>query len=535
VDADVDVIVVGAGPVGMTTALLIAGRGYDVAIFEKWRDPYGLPRAVGMAGETMRVLQQAGLSDAIGQVTEGPLAGETLKGEFLDREGEVLLTAPFVGSACGWPSMAGFNQPDLERYMDEMMMAHSRITVRRGVAVTRVTQDDDMARVAFGPYRDDSEADDGGDEKVFSCRLVIGCDGANTTVRQFMDTEVFDLGFEYDWLVVDVLPHERRTWKPNLGMIIDSERPVTIVPSGPPGRRRFEFMCKEGETPEEMNQAEVAWRLMAQWDLTPSNTDLVRHAVYTFRGLWAERWRDGRIVLAGDAAHLMPPFLAQGMNSGMRDAVALAWRADLVLSGRAPWAILDDYGVERREHVRQIVEQAVESGRMICITDPVIAAERDAFLKMARDDPAMVPPAPPEWLLGPGASLDNDPVSRRLGVQGRVQLDGKTGLLDDLIGGGRFQLLSRSGDPLEALGTEARLAWESLDGFAAQIGGNRLLDTEGIYTAWLQENEIDTVLFRPDFYVYGSGTSVADVDRLVLALAAQLRLIGSGANITSPS
>jgi len=301
---------------------------------------------------------------------------------------------------------------------------------------------------------------------------------------------------------------------------------VTVVPSGPPGRRRFEFMCLPGETAEEMNRAEVSWRLMEPWNLTPDNTDLIRHAVYTFRGLWAERWRDGRVLLAGDAAHLMPPFMAQGLNSGMRDASALAWRADLVLSGLSPWSILDDYGAERREHVQQIVEQAVESGRMICITDPAVAAERDRFLRMARDDPSMAPPPPPKWILGPGTSVEGDPVARSLGVQGTVELDGKIGLLDDLIGVGRFQLLSASGDPWQALGDEARSVWKVLDGFYAQIGGDHLTDTAGIYTAWLEENGIDTVLFRPDFYVFGSGEGTADADRLVMALAGQLGLRG---------
>jgi 2-polyprenyl-6-methoxyphenol hydroxylase-like FAD-dependent oxidoreductase len=147
-----------------------------------------------------------------------------------------------------------------------------------------------------------------------------------------------------------------------------------------------------GEPIEELNRADTAWKLLARWNLDADNSTLLRHAVYAFCGQWATSWHHGRLILAGDAAHLMPPFLAQGFNSGVRDVAALAWRADLVLSNRAPLDIFASYTSERLPHVRQIIEEAVQIGRMLCITDPGEAAERDQLMLAARDHPEIVPP-----------------------------------------------------------------------------------------------------------------------------------------------
>ena len=193
-----------------------------------------------------------------------------------------------------------------------------------------------------------------------------------------MDVTTTDLGFEYDWLIVDMLLHEPLDLEARAWQWCRPERPTTVIPGGAPHRQRWEFMRLPGETIDELNTAETAWRLVGEFGLTPENAVLERHVVYTFRARWCDQWRDGRLLLAGDAAHLMPPFAGQGMCAGLRDAENLAWKLDAVLGGKAPDSLLDTYGPERIGHVRHFIELCVGLGRVICVTDPEAAAARDA-------------------------------------------------------------------------------------------------------------------------------------------------------------
>nr|WP_316745582.1 FAD-dependent monooxygenase [Streptomyces sp. MK7] len=167
-----------------------------------------------------------------------------------------------------------------------------------------------------------------------------------------MRTSVTDLGFKYDWLVLDVMPRDRdRAWTPRNLQLCDPARPTTAVVGGP-GRRRWEFMRLPGEPMAELQQAETAWKLLEPWDLHPDNATLERQTVYAFQARWADSWRDGRLLLAGDAAHQMPPFAGQGLCSGLRDAINLSWKLDLVLSGKADDSLLDTHTTERCQHLQ---------------------------------------------------------------------------------------------------------------------------------------------------------------------------------------
>ena len=225
--------------------------------------------------------------------------------------------------------------------------------------------------------------------RTFRCRYVVGADGANSFVRSRMDVSTTDLGFQYDWLIVDMLLQEPLEVEARAWQWCRPERPTTINPGGAPHRQRWEFMRLPGETIEELNSAETAWRLVGEFGLTPENAVLERHVVYTFRARWCDRWRDGRLFLAGDAAHLMPPFAGQGMCAGLRDGENLAWKLDAVLRGKALDSLLDTYGSERIGHVRHFIDLSVGLGRVICVTDPVAAAARDAQMKAALDDPEL--------------------------------------------------------------------------------------------------------------------------------------------------
>ncbi|MDQ2816183.1 MAG: bifunctional 3-(3-hydroxy-phenyl)propionate/3-hydroxycinnamic acid hydroxylase, partial [Actinomycetota bacterium] len=420
---DADIAIVGAGPVGMLLALLLGRRGWRVEVLERQAAPYGGPRAVHLDHEAARILQNAGIMDDLASQTE-------VMDSYLWRNaaGTPLLWldgAAEVPAVSGWPASSMFHQPDLERLLAEAVARQPRIRVRAGHDVREVGPGAVGAPVkrTGWPGRagetGDGETGDGetgatlcvqadgpGGARVrVRARWVIGCDGAESRIRALAGVDVSDLQYQAAWLIVDVAPAGLVRWSPLNIQVCDPARPTTAV-SGGPGRRRFEFMRLPGDAPDSFGSSATAWRLLEPWGLTPANAVLERHALYTFGARLVERWRRGRLLVAGDAAHQMPPFAGQGLCSGLRDAANLAWRLDLVLAGRAPDTLLDGYGHERGSQVRAEIDFSVELGKIICVLDPAAAAARDRdFAPIAEAGPVPIPDRPP---LGTGLLLAGD-------------------------------------------------------------------------------------------------------------------------------
>lgn len=504
-----DVAIVGAGPVGLLSALLLGRRGWSVALYERWPTFYPLPRACTIDHEAIRLLQDAGLAEEFKELID-PVIGPDRPYKFLDQVGETLLQIDWNRPGkSGWAQANGFFQPDLERMLVSRLETMPNVSVNRGWELVGLHQGPESALLRF-----DDPAGGAGEERSSEARYVIGADGARSRVRELLGIEQFDLGFSYEWLVVDVVPRDEQDWQPYVVQHCDPARPTTLVNSGP-GRRRWEFMRLPGETIDELNTAEATWRLLAPWDITPENATLERHAVYTFRGSWANAWQKGRAFLAGDAAHLMPPFLGQGLCSGMRDAMALSWRLNTVLGGQATRDLLGSYGPERTEHVQEIVRQAVEMGRIICMLDPVEVAARDARMKAALKDPALMLKPPPEPRLGNGGAYRaQDRNAGYLSVQGRVRRGGQEGLFDDVAGTG-WQLLLRGGDDPISLDPVTLKVLARLEVIVADFGPQGdTVDVDGTYADWFDRLDAAAVLVRPDFYVFGT-SSITAVDDLI--------------------
>jgi len=503
-----DVAIVGWGPVGQALAILLGRRGWRVGAFEKQPAAYPLPRAVHFDHEVGRILQAAGVADDVAGRTETADVYE-----WRNAAGETLLRFPSrpVGLS-GWPESNMFAQPELERVLDARARSLASVDVRRGHEVVAIEPGETAAMLEV------ASAD--GTRVRFDAGFVVGCDGANSFVRAHLGATATDLGFFFDWLIVDVLPHAPTVWRPLNIQVCDPARPTTLV-SGGPGRRRWEFMRLPGEAIEELNSEATAWRLLAPWGVTAGNATLERHTVYRFQARWVDRWRKGRLLLAGDAAHQMPPFAGQGMCAGLRDAANLAWKLDLVLAGTAPETLLDTYATERVPQVRAMIDFSMALGRVICVADPAECAARDAAMIGAGKGPP--PVAAPPLGIGPGVVRDGDPHAGRLFVQGRVASGARTGLFDDVVGSG-WTLVGRSVDPTARLTPDAAAFFASLGGIGAHVGGaGAVRDVDGAYARWFDEAGVDVVLQRPDFYVFGTAARAEDTSVLVAQLRDALR------------
>src|SRR6201996_4632596 len=522
--ADCDVLVVGYGPVGQALTILLAQRGYRVTVLERKAEPYPRPRAVHYDDEIARVFAAAGIGDEVAAISQP--SGEY---DWQNAEGRTLLHFDWgAAGPSGWPASNMFAQPRLEAVLATCAESFPTVRVRRGwQAVSLDSRDDHVAATVAGA--------DGAEEGI-RARYVAGFDGANSFVREWLGTGLTDLGFFYDWLIVDVVPHDtEREWKPFNLQICDPVRPTTVV-SGGPGKRRWEFMRLPHETIEELNNEATAWRLLERWQLTPDNADLERHTVYTFQARWADDWRRDRVLIAGDAAHLMPPFAGQGMCSGIRDAANLAWKLDLVLSGRAGDGLLDTYTTERSIHIQNAIGMSVELGNVICLSDPAAAAARDEVMLKAEGRPELaLPPIPPP-VLGPGvlaSGSGSGAVEGQLSPQGRVQRpDGVTGLFDQVVGIG-FVVAVGSDVSLElndaelaSLGRlEAHVVRFAPSGASvADVAGDAevLVDADRVYLPWMASAGYEAVVIRPDYYVFGGVASAADLSALLEELAGKL-------------
>lgn len=509
--ARVDVAIVGYGPIAKMLAVALGEKGWKVEVFEKYNEPYKLPRAVAMDHEIARVLQQAVPTVKLEKQLEK--AGGELY-QWLNAERKTLLNIPFVQDGIsGWPGELFFHQPTLEKAMDETVQRFENIQVHFGNEVVQLDEQEDFVELHIKEHT--------GNERKIRASFVVGADGANSFVREQMPYTITDLKFTYHFLVVDIKPNEKSDL-PVAMQICDPKRPTTVV-SGGPGRRRWEFMLLPGETKEDAIKEENIWNLVKPWNMTPENAVLERSAVYTFEALWVDEWREGRLILAGDAAHLTPPFMGQGMCSGIRDTVNLAWKLDLVLQGKASAELLDTYTEERKPHNERVVHAALYLGDMICVTDLMKAKERDEAFFTGK-----VPPFPPFPILEDGIIHDQDidSLAGSLSPQDLVEYKGKRGLFDDVVGRG-WMLISYNRNAEPFLNDVQKNFLHELGVTCIEITKEDRVDAvkelTDKYANFFNEHEVEAVIVRPDYYIFGSVENISEVPDLVNDLAKQFK------------
>jgi 3-(3-hydroxy-phenyl)propionate hydroxylase len=484
------IAIVGLGPTGGVLAALLADHGCSVLVVEQELDVLDSPRAVFLDDEVMRVLQRIDCADALLPQVR-PVEGMDL----VDRLGQVLYRyrpAGVIGSL-GWADGYMFHQPDLERVLRRAVGARAAVRVRAGTSVTGWMQDADGVTLQL--------RDHDGRAQATRAAFVVGCDGARSTIRRHMTATTLDaLGPDAQWIVVDLEISGDVPVPPVTMQYCNPARPVTCVPL--PGRSvRFELRVLQGEHPEQLCERDALHALLAPW-VPPASYRVKRVAPYTFHALLARGWREGRVLLAGDAAHQMPPFLGQGMGCGVRDAANLAWKLAAVWKGHAEASLLDSYEAERGPATHAVIATDLRLGDLIQTTDAAIAERRDAEALVSG---GAVPLNPKRFPLGPA-----------LGAAGTVaglpfpQWRNADGTLSDVLLGAGFAVVG-------AIRPSARVR-ASLERF----GLRWLTDPPPAMAAWLATHGLRAVVVRPERSVLAAITDDAALETVCDAIAAHL-------------
>ncbi len=502
------VVVVGAGPNGLTTANLLARYGVDVLLVERNETTVQEPRAVSIDDESLRTMQTIGVVDAVvSRVVLG------YGSDYFSAGGSCFLRVRPTAKEYGYPRRNAFRQPIFEQQLQDYFRAralsetHSEawfntelIDFRQGSESAAL-----VLRRADGSLIDVSAA------------YLIACDGGRSFVREKLGIKLSGSTFRERWLILDL--EETRDRTRDTKVFCDPARPCLSLP-GPDGTRRFEFMLHEGETEPEVTSPEFARKLLSRHG--EMNTPLRRSRVYTFHARMADRWSDGRIFLAGDAAHLSPPFAGQGMNSGIRDAHNLAWKLAAVVQGRLGSRLLETYELERRKHAWEMIQLALRMGKVMMPRSGWSAFALQAAFRLLN----AVPPArayfaemkykpKPRFDAGflamKGKRAIDVSLIGRLFPQPEVQSADRVGLLDDFLGKD-FALVSLPQTPANSFDRLPADLWPQLnlqrvairpsgDSASAPNGVTSVFDVEGEFSRSMRNLPPGLALIRPDRYV----------------------------------
>jgi 3-(3-hydroxy-phenyl)propionate hydroxylase len=484
-----DVAIVGLGPVGAMIALLLKEQGVRTLVLERDTDVQPFPRAAHFDDEAIRVYQAVGLETLSEEMGNPP------RYQYYDKDWRPFLARLFPTgiSDQSFKYDFMFYQPDVERAM------RARLTegpgapdIRLGVSVTSLTQDSDGVTVAA--------RDEAGVTTEYRASYVIGCDGASSIVRKSMRSSFTEIAPSRQWYIVDLELLGTAADDPGDDQweYCDPDRIVTYIQlSGP--YRRFEFDVKPGESEADLGTVERTWELIAPW-FKPNEARIMRNDIYKFHSLVAEGWRDGRLLIAGDSAHVMAPKLGQGLCTGIRDAANLAWKLARVVAGTADDSILDSYEEERREPARQYVEI---SAYMVSQIISKASGEDDSTT-----EPSIEQIVSPRQMIGDDSIRGEDELVGQLSHQPTLA-DGTR--MDDSVGY-RFLLLAKTGvvDRLTAHDRAALLA----------LGAIVLRADDPALASYLEEVGRDALLIRPDRYIAGSANGPSALGALLGRAAA---------------
>lgn len=497
---DADVAIVGYGPSGVIAASRLAAQGISVVVFEREKDIYARARAVTVNDWTCRYFQAMGLDHEVKQTME-----ETFQLRWLTYDGIELNRIAFPPSDMGHARGYSIYQPALEQVLrDGALRFEDNLDLHFGAEVTDIKQDDDGAIVT---------AIDLHSNKTQSVRVkyVLGCHGGNNKTREMLGVELLGDTREIRWIVIDA---RVKRWWPNRNILTfwsDKKRPVVDIALGL-GNHRWELPLEAHETDDDFQTEEQVWELLEPLGVAKEDVELHQHAFYNHHVRHAENWRLGRVLLLGDACHLMPPWAGAGMQSGIRDAFCLAWRLAYVLQGKLPDSVLESYQVERAPDVARWTETAVALGRII---QQQLSEEEVQQLQKDMNDTSTLPPLlqPPiiasGWLSG---NTDETSAIGKLIPQPRTaSSNGRYSRLDDLLGDDMV-ILGDHINPETLLTSKQKSDWDTLGTRYIRVHAHDqasekdtdIVDLEGTLISWMRRFGVKAIAVRPDRFVAAS-------------------------------
>lgn len=473
--ADYDVMVCGLGPVGQLLSLLLGDLGLRTLAIDRSEDVYELPRAAVIDDEVLRIFQSVGLDAAVLDAAQ-----VQAKASIVTAAGRAVEVLSARTGPLGHPPLVSIHQPSMERTMLAALEQRTSVEVRRGVELDAIDRRANRVDAVLRPTG-------GGRSSIVSARYLVGCDGAGSAVRARLRIPFEGRTAPQRWVVVDAEVDRPLSRVPHPHFIGDARRPAVTLPMSP-GRHRWEWMVHPGEDPAPLLDPAAVKAGIEPW-LSGETADVERAVVYTFHTRMARQWRKGRVFLAGDAAHLMPPFAGQGFSGGARDVANLAWKLGAVLRG-APERLLDSYETERRPHLAAMQRTANLMGALVQATNPATIRARDVVLhgmdgtRVQRWVTTHVKPLPS---YGDGVFAERP--SRLPWRRAAGALFPQTDRLDDEFG---YDWAAVTFDPSVA---------ETL-----QAHGLHVVDP-GADAAWLRQRGATWALLRPDRFVFACGSA----------------------------
>ena len=492
-----DVAIAGAGPIGLMLANLLAAAGVDVAVIERNDGLVGLPRAIAYDAETLRLFAQIGLFDAI-----APGLIQNPQVVYFNARGVKLMEMNLPRSPFGHSPLGTFYQPNFEQTLLDGLKRFQSARAFFAHNVTSLAQDREGVDVQITTPRG---------QRTLRAKFVVGCDGGTSITRESIGARLVGSTYAERWLVIDALidNHDVDT----ITFFCDPRRPTVRLPAVG-SRVRFEFMQLPGESSDELATDDSIKRLLAPF-ADFADVKIERRVVYTFHARVADAWRRGRVLLAGDAAHLMPPFAGQGMNGGMKDAANLAWKLAAVIAGNADPGILDSYEMERAQNVRSMVNVSRRLGAVIMPTNRTVARLRDtvfALLNLSSNFRAFVRRGgvlpPPQISKSALTSAGRDSLIGQMLPQPDVSSGRDVQPLDSFLGCHQWLVLGIGFDPTAALSNRDRAI---LSGLGARLVAINAADVDPMtlplqcrdqtFVDWAKARRLGGVLVRPDRFI----------------------------------
>jgi 3-(3-hydroxy-phenyl)propionate hydroxylase len=482
-----DVAVIGYGPTGATAANLLGQLGLKVLVVERDSDVYGHARAISTDEEVLRVWQSVDLAERLQQdmLPDRPVA-------FVDAGGRPFIASTMPSHGCGHPPQQFLYQPAVDHVLREGVQRFADVDVLLEHECSRVLPNDDEVEITLTDLRTDTV-------KHVHASYLIAADGGSSPTRGQLGVGYSGRTYSERWVVIDAKVLKEWDAHDRLRFHANPARPTVDCPT-PLGHHRWEYPARASEDEQTLLRESEIWKVLREQGITPEHVEILRAVIYSHHVRVADRWRVGRVFLAGDAAHAMPPWIGQGMSAGVRDAANLCWKLAAVLKRQAPDSLLDSYQAERKPHVTEITRRACFAGRFITEHNRMIAGLRNHVVRALTRLPGVtIAVIKLAWI--PNARYEQGFFAAGRHRAARCQIpqpwvtaaNGATVRLDDVLGG-QWNILHIGAPPPDAQ------AWTQLDVPTIQI-------SEPTLVRWLRRKRAGAVVLRPDGFIYASAKS----------------------------